>query len=197
MTKKLFLTVIAAAMAAASGAQRMENLLPLNEQGNYEQKQVVEVDSTSKDVLFDRVMDFLPGWAGADGQTRGSIEASNKERGTIVYKGSFSLGTYLKNNLITTIAVQREAEFLINIRCKDGKAQTVITVQKAKAHNLINAANPYLSMKELRQQVVKAKGKKRVRGKALLANIEETVTAMQATLKEKITCSTSDLYDDF
>lgn len=102
---------------------------PLNEEGNYEEKRVVEVEGATAGVLFGRAMEALSDMLGADGKVKSGIDYSDKEAGTIVYKGNSAVG--IASVIMDKIPLYMD--FTLKIRCKDGRAQVTITVSGAHA----------------------------------------------------------------
>ena len=109
-------------------AQNIE--INLTENGAYEKKEVVKVDSTKAIILFERAMIALSDWTGPDGKAKAGIDYQEKETGTVIYKGRYSLG--FKNTFLGD-GWYRYAEFTLKVRCKDGRAQVTIIVPSITA----------------------------------------------------------------
>ena len=94
MKKVLFIfAMLAVAMTVA--AQDIE----LNEQGAYERKEVVQVDSVTAAVLYDRAMVALSEWTGPDGKAKAGETVS----------GGFSVERAVKEGKARLVVVALEA----------------------------------------------------------------------------------------
>ena len=158
--------------------------IELTETGAYEKKEVVVVDSAKAIVLFERAMIALSDWTGPDGKAKAGIDYQEKETGTVIYKGRYSLG--FKNTFLGD-GWKRYAEFSLKVRCKDGRAQVVVTVPTVTATYNRNGVTRTNSVKMLLDAVKQSKGAKRERGELLMKDIIETadglVSAMCTRLK--------------
>ena len=65
--------------------------IKLTDTGAYEKKEVVVVDSVKAIILFERAMIALSDWTGPDGKAKAGIDYQEKETGTVIYKGRYSL----------------------------------------------------------------------------------------------------------
>ena len=99
--------------------------IELNEQGAYERKEVVTVDGATAGVLFGRAMEALSDWTGPDGQSKVGIDYQDKEAGTVIYKGEYFI-EHKRGVLVT-------ANFTLKVRCKDGRAQVIVTIPSMTA----------------------------------------------------------------
>ena len=156
MKKGLLLFMLIACINA--NAQDIE----LTETGAYEKKEVVVVDSAKAIILFERAMIALSDWSGPDGKAKADIDYQEKETGTVIYKGRYSLG--FKNTFLGD-GWNRYAEFLLKVRCKDGRAQVTVTVPTVTAIYNRNGMTRTNSIKVLLDAVKQSKGAKRERGK--------------------------------
>ena len=84
--------VIIMMMLLTAGLSINAQDIQLTETGAYEKKEVVVVDSVKAIVLFERAMIALSDWTGPDGKAKAGIDYQEKETGTVIYKGRYSLG---------------------------------------------------------------------------------------------------------
>lgn len=96
----------------------------LNSDGAYEVKEVVTDSTVSKNEFFGRAMEALSDWTGDDGKSKVGIDYSDKDAGTVIYKGDYYMG-YYKTSLGGYIDYY--LNFTLKVRCKDGKAQTTVS----------------------------------------------------------------------
>ena len=185
--KKVFLLLVLLACINAN-AQDIE----LTENGAYEKKEVVVVDSTKAIILFERAMIALSDWTGPDGKSKAGIDYQEKETGTVIYKGVFSLGF---KNVFLGEGWQRYADFVLKVRCKDGKAQVTVTVPQIKAIYSTDGRKWSASTAEWVQDVKEAKGKRHERGVALLNDLTSTVDGLASAMAERLKKGNDD--DDF
>lgn len=157
--------------------------IPLTDGGAYEKKEVVQVEGATASVLFSRAMEALSDWSGPDGKAKAGIDYHDKESGTVIYKGTFSLGF---KNVFLGDGWNRYANFTLKTRCKDGRAQVTVTVPTITAVYTKNALKRESSTKELLDAVLKSKGNKRERGEALMADLTGTVDLMVAAMAKRL-----------
>lgn len=171
-----------------------ETFIPLNDKGAYERQEVVTVEGASASSLYDLAMMALSDWTGPDGKAKVGIDYQNQETHTVVYKGTFSLGF---KNIFLGDGWNRYANFTLKVRCKDGRAQVVVTV--AQMTGIYNRENVERSctIAEMKEAVMKSKGAKRERGETLLAYIVETADGMISEMTEKLKATTADGDEDF
>lgn len=152
--------------------------------GSYERQTVVEAAGASASVLFERAMIALSDWTGPDGNARAGIDYQNAETHTVIYKGNYSLG--YRGNLF--VGWQRRADFQLKVRCKDGRAQVTLTVPTITGTYSKNGMTQTLSVRNLKEEVEKAKGNRRKRGRVLLHDLvtiaDGLVEAMTARLQD-------------
>ena len=166
--------------------------IELTETGAYEKKEVVVVDSAKAIILFERAMIALSDWTGPDGKAKAGIDYQEKETGTVIYKGVFSLGF---KNVFLGDGWNRYADFVLKVRCKDGKAQVTITVPQITAVYNRNGMKSSASTAQCVQAVKDAKGKKHERGVALLNDLTSTVDGLASAMAERLKKGNDD--DDF
>lgn len=177
MKKVLLLFVLFACINA--NAQDIE----LTENGAYEKKEVVVVDSAKAIILFERAMIALSDWTGPDGKAKAGIDYQEKETGTVIYKGRYSLG--FKNTFLGD-GWNRYAEFSLKVRCKDGRAQVIVTVPTVTAIYNRNGMTRTNSTKVLLDAVNQSKGAKRERGEKLMTDLVETADGLVAAMCERL-----------
>ena len=160
-----------------------ETFIPLNDKGAYERQEVVTVEGASASSLYDLAMMALSEWTGPDGKAKVGIDYQNQETHTVVYKGCYSLGF---KEVFLGDGWERQADFILKVRCKDGKAQVTLTVPTYTAR--FKSVVKMGSIRELSYAVDKSKKKKRARGVALLEYLKETadflVDSMSSSLKQ-------------
>lgn len=179
MTKKILFWAVAMMMQLSAMAQTIE----VNESGAYEKTEVVLVDSVSSGVLFGRAMEALSDWTGPDGNAKAGIDYQDKETGTVIYKGRYSLG--FKNTFLGD-GWSRYAEFTLKVRTKDGRAQVTVTVPKVTAVYSRNGTTREGTVAQLVSQVEKAKGAKGERGEKLLEDLTGTADGMVKAMAERL-----------
>ena len=186
---KKFLLLITLFAYLNANAQDIE----LTEAGAYEKKEVVVVDSTNAIVLFERAMIALSDWTGPDGKAKAGIDYQEKQTGTVIYKGRYSLG--FKNTFLGD-GWDRYAEFTLKVRCKDGRAQVTLTVPTVTAIYNRNGMTRTNSVKMLLDAVRQSKGAKHERGEKLMADLTETADGIFSAMCERLKNSGGD-DDDF
>lgn len=157
--------------------------IKLTDTGAYEKKEVVVVDSVKAIILFERAMIALSDWTGPDGKAKAGIDYQEKETGTVIYKGRYSLG--FKNTFLGD-GWNRYAEFSLKVRCKDGRAQVTVTVPTITAIYNRNGMTRTNSIKVLLDAVKQSKGTKRERGEKLMIDLTETADGLVAAMCERI-----------
>ena len=176
---KKILLLLALLVCIASEAQDIN----LTEYGSYEKKEVVRVDSAKALVLFERAMIALSDWTGPDGKAKAGIDYQEKETGTVIYKGRYSLG--FKNSFLGD-GWYRYAEFTLKVRCKDGRAQVTLNVPSVTAIHNRNGSTRTNSVGILLDAVKKSKGTKHERGEKLLEDLIETADSIFLAMCERL-----------
>ncbi len=166
--------------------------ITLNENGAYEKKTVVLVENTSAAVLFGRAMEALSDWTGADGRSKAGIDFSDKDAGTVIYKGTYFLG--FKKTLLGA-GWNRYADFTLKVRCKDGKAQVTAIVSSITGIYNTNGMKKSYTIREVVDITQSSKGKKKERREEFVSDIITTADALVAAMSERIKGSAND--DDF
>jgi len=185
--KKIFLSLMLLATLSISAQE-----INLTENGAYEKKEVVVVDSVKASILFGRAMEALSDWTGTDGRSRAGLDYHDKESGTVIYKGTFSLGF---KNVFLGDGWERYADFTLKVRCKDGRAQVTMNVPSITAIYNRNGMKMSPSTAAWVKAVKESKGKKRERGEALLENMTSTADAIVAAMATRLKNANTD--DDF
>ena len=185
--KKIFLLLVLFTCINAN-AQDIE----LTESGAYEKKVVVVVDSAKAIVLFERAMIALSDWTGPDGKAKAGIDYQEKETGTVIYKGFFSLGF---KNVFLGDGWNRVANFTMKVRCKDGRAQVTLSVPSVTFTYNRNGMQRQYTISELIEYVNGLKGKKHARGVVFLEDLTYTADILVAAMKACLSGANSE--DDF
>ena len=118
--KKVLLIALISVISFTINAQTT-----LNENGIYEFKIVEQYDSVKAATLYERSLVALSDVVGSRDKSKTNIDVAEKDAGMIVYKGELYLG-FKKVNMMC--GYDTFAVFTLKVRCKDGKAQYVITV---------------------------------------------------------------------
>lgn len=118
--KKVFLFALLF-VAVNISAQEVQ----LNENKFYEKKIVEKVDSTKAGELYLRALEALSDWVGVDGKSTFGIDHQDKDSGTIIFKGKDYLGY---RNFVPGAFWSVWSEFTLKIRCKDERAQIVVSI---------------------------------------------------------------------
>jgi hypothetical protein len=156
--------------------------------GVYEKKEVVEVSGAPILTLYERAIEALSDWVGPDGRSSIGIDYSEKETGTVIYKGKFYLGF---KNIFLGSGADRFTNFTLKVKCKDERAQVTVTVQSFIC-KFTNGVTTDYSLSQLVDAVKKAKGKKRERGVAMVEEIKESVDILIDAIKQRLSASSDD-----
>ncbi len=127
----------------------------IKEKGVYEQKRVVTVDGASASTLYRRAMEALSEWTGPEGRSKAGLDYCDKEEGIVTYKGV----CYNGNKKVLTTTTEIYTDFVLKVRCKDGRAQVTVTVPSMFLI-LPNGEKRSWSMHEVLNQMEEAKKKK-------------------------------------
>ena len=112
-------------MASAQDLPDMDSVIAIvKEKGVYEQKHVVTVDGASASTLYRRAMEALSEWVGPEGRSKAGLDYCDKEEGIVTYKGV----CYNGNRKFLTATTDIYTDFVLKVRCKDGRAQVTVTV---------------------------------------------------------------------
>ncbi len=125
--KKVLSIAIMLLSALTTSAQEIDRDSLIEEvikTGVYEVKEVVMAENADKNMLYARAMEALSDWTGNDGRSRAGLDYTDKEAGTVIYKGQCYQG-YYKTSLGGII--NSYINFTLKVRCKDGRAQVTVT----------------------------------------------------------------------
>jgi hypothetical protein len=112
-------------MASAQDLPDMDSVIAIvKEKGVYEQKHVVTVDGASASKLYSRAMEALSECVGPEGRSKAGLDYCDKEEGIVTYKGV----CYNGNRKFLTATTDIYTDFVLKVRCKDGRAQVTVTV---------------------------------------------------------------------
>ncbi len=92
--------------------------------GLYERKRVVHVDNALASDLYRRALSALSDWTGSDGPSSAGLDYCDKDEGVVTYKGAFFNG---QRTILLDVA-KLYTDFVLKVRCKDGRAQVTVTV---------------------------------------------------------------------
>lgn len=185
--KKGLLLLMMLLVGMTIGAQEIE----LNEKGAYELKNVVYVDSTKAGILYDRAMEALSDWSGASGKAKAGLDYHDRDAGTVIYKGHEYIGF---KNVFLGDGWERYADFTLKVKCKDGRAQITVIVPTVTFVYNRNGVKRNFTAAEVTKAVEESKGKKKERGKVLLADIKELIEILSVAMNESL--KKSDSFDD-
>lgn len=166
--------------------------IELTETGVYEKKEVVVVDSAKAIVLFERAMIALSDWTGPDGKAKAGIDYQEKETGTVIYKGTYSLG--FKSGFLQ--GWDRWADFILKVRCKDGRSQVTITVPTITGVYSGNGMKRSWSLSEVVEAVNKSGKNKKERGRLLLKNVADTADGIVQAMSDRLKGNAGNSDDD-
>lgn len=112
-------------MASAQDVPEVDSVIAIvKEKGVYEQKHVVTVDGASASTLYRRAMEALSDWTGPEGRSKAGLDYCDKEEGIVTYKGV----CYNGSRKVLTATTDIYTDFVMKVRCKDGRAQVTVTV---------------------------------------------------------------------
>ena len=188
--KHILITTVLFLAAISARAQDIE----LNDKGEYERKEVVEVSGATAATLYDRAMIALSEWSGPDGKAKAGLDYQNQETHTIIYKGTYYLG--FKKLMMS--GWERYANFSLKVRCKDGKAQITVNVPTITGIYLHNGVRKTYNINEV-LDVKEKSGKKRAdRIEVLIENLRKNADALIAAMSDRLKGSAAaDEDDDF
>ncbi len=126
----LTFTLLLVGLTAAADIQGKKNEVvaePLNENGEYERKVVVEVPGTTAQDLYLRALEILSDWKGSNGKSSSQIDLKDKETALVIYKGKNWEGIEWASKFFQQ-AWDAYSDFTLRIKCKDGRCQLTMTV---------------------------------------------------------------------
>lgn len=187
--KKVLFTMLMLMAGMTINAQEIE----LNDQGAYEKKIVVYVDSIEATVLYDRAMVALSDWTGASGKAQAGLDYHDRDAGTVIYKGHEYIGF---KNVFLGDGWERYADFTIKVRCKDGRAQITTSIPTITFVYNKNGTKRNYTAADVTKAVEEAKGKKKERGNALLADIKTLIETISTAMSDRLKNNSSSEDDD-
>ena len=158
----------------------------IKEKGVYEQKRVVTVDGAKASSLYRRAMEALSDWTGTEGRSKAGLDYCDKDEGIITYKGEFYNG--YRKLLLSSLPFY--TDFVIKVRCKDGRAQVIVTVPTMHAV-LYDGSKRTWTVKEILEANEKANPKKLANAKkkthamTIREIVELLLTEMETALKKE------------
>jgi hypothetical protein len=162
--------------------------LELTNAGAYEVKEVVEVDSVSAGVLYDRAMLALSDWTGPSGKAKAGLDYHDRDAATVVYKGSEWMWG---KGIMGDIGIY--ADFVMKVRCKDGKAQVTVTIPTMTArYNGVKNSQTLGAAIAAKEGV---SGKKKVKFEERVAKVKALADGLVAVMSERLKAVVDD--DDF
>lgn len=130
MKKLLSITIMLLVAMTISAGKKKEPVVqaePLNANGEYERKTVVEVPGTSAQDLYVRALEVLSDIKGSNGKSSSQIDVQDKDAALVVYKGKIYEG-FEYYSKFAGVGWDAYADFTLRIKCKDEKAQITLTV---------------------------------------------------------------------
>ncbi len=177
MKKLLFITGLLFVFYTAE-AQEIE----LNDKGEYERKEIVEVADATAATLYDRAMIALSEWNGPDGKAKAGIDYQNQESHTVIYKGTYYLG--FKKVMLS--GWERYANFSLKVRCKDGKAQITVNVPTVTGIYQSNGMRKTFNIHEILDVKEKSGKKRSDRIETLIDNLRNNADALITAMTERL-----------
>lgn len=177
--KKVLLSLFLLISGMAVNAQE----IVLNERGAYEKKIVVIVDSTKASILYDRALEALSDWTGVSGKAQAGLDYHDRDAGTVIYKGHEYIGF---KNVFLGDGWERYADFILKVKCKDGRAQITTSIPTITFRYNKNGMKRNYTAAEVTKAVEDAKGKKKERGIALLADIKELIETISIVMSNRL-----------
>lgn len=176
--KKIMMTMLLLLAGLAVSAQ-----VTLTESGVYEKKEVVVVEGVTAAELYNRAIEALSDWAGAEGRSKYGIDSQDKDAGMIIYKGK----DYLGFRKFSIYGWYIYTDFTLKIRCKDGRAQVTVTIPSLTAEFQVNNVSGSVPLAEITPEW-KYKGNLNCK-KAMLQYVNDVPASadrMIGTIKKKL-----------
>ncbi len=130
MKKLLSISIMMLMVLTVSAGKKKENVVqaePLNANGEYERKTVVEVPGTTAQDLYVRSLEVLSDIKGSNGKSSSQIDVQDRDAALVVYKGKIWEG-FEYYSKFAGVGWDAYADFTLRIKCKDEKAQITINV---------------------------------------------------------------------
>lgn len=166
-------------------------VITLTDNGVYEQKEVVTIDSVKAITLYGRAMEALSDWTGPDGRSKAGIDYQDKESGTIIYKGNYYMGF---RHVVLRAGWDMYADFTMKVRCKDGRAQITIIIPSITGKYSANNVERTVPLSEI-VNTINEKGKKKRPTHEYLPKIPEVAKTLIDAMKQRLILNGVD--DDF
>lgn len=130
MKKVLSIAIMLLMVMTVSAGKKKEVVLeaePLNANGEYERKTVVEVPGTTAQDLYVRALEVLSDIKGSNAKSSSQIDVQDKDAALVLYKGKIYEG-FEYYSKFAGAGWDAYADFTLRIKCKDEKAQITMTV---------------------------------------------------------------------
>lgn len=130
MKKLLSITIMLLVAMTVSAGKKKETIVqaePLNANGEYERKTVVDVPNVSAQELYVRALEVLSDLKGSNGKSSSQIDVQDKDAALVIYKGKIYEGFEYYSKFAGS-GWDAYADFTLRIKCKDEKAQITMTV---------------------------------------------------------------------
>lgn len=189
--KKEFLSLVMLIIGMTVSAQE----ITLTDNGAYEKKVVVHVDSIKASVLYGRAMEALSDWTGASGKAQAGIDYNDRDAAIVIYKGHEYIGF---KNVFLGDGWERYADFILKVKCKDGRAQVTVTIPTITFVHNKNGMKRTFTISEILKAVDESKGKKKERGIAMLDDIKGLIESLSTAMSNRLKSANSvDDEEDF
>ena len=130
MRKVLSIAIMLLMVITVSAGKKKEPVVqaePLNANGEYERKTIVEVPGATAQDLYVRALEALSDMKGSNGKSSSQIDVQDKDAALVIYKGKIYEG-FEYYSKFAGVGWDAYADFTIRIKCKDDKAQITMTV---------------------------------------------------------------------
>lgn len=159
--------------------------------GQYKLQQVVSAPGSSATALYLRAVEVLSDGVGPDGQSKYNLDVSDKESGTVIYKGKIYTGFFP----VLLAGYHTYADFTLKIRCKDEKAQITLLVPQISSID----TNPHArvrqgstSLTDIIWRATNGKGAKQKRCLTVLATLQPKCADLVDALFRSLSAPTDD-----
>ena len=130
MRRLLSFTIMLLMVLTVSAGKKKDTVVqaePLNTNGEYERKMVVEVPGATAQDLYVRALEVLSDMKGSNGKSSSQIDVQDKDAALVIYKGKIYEG-FEYYSKFAGAGWDAYADFTLRIKCKDQKAQVTMTV---------------------------------------------------------------------
>ena len=186
MKKVLSIALLLVGMMASA-----QEGLPTKEDGTFEKKVVVRVDSVDAQTIYDRAMMAISSWS--SGKTENSMDYHDRNAGILIYKGVEPMGF---KNVFLGDGWERYINYSLKVHCKDGRAQVTVSVPTIFFVYNKNGMRRNFTIEQLNQAVKEAKSKKKERGEAILQNIDEFSSSLLHAMELALQKQSGNVMDD-